>query len=358
MIINVADGKAIIDLINDKYTTCLKIKRPVAVSYGLPDPSVGCYYDAAGFEPFMAEQVNEVMINGDDATILENMQEFLQLFPSGSYRVDIVRPEQEQQIPWYCWAPGASYGGPIWIFTQREASLDQERIKYYETMIRNGGRPKVMVFTQGEVRPEYGDLKNVYEDSTCDIYFVIDGHHKAMAYSNCGVPPAYVCICKEAPVEIAVEDKEALFYAYDYLLNDTLRDKLIRWQPLVLTKDDPIARYYNQRMDEMLRVDTNFCRWHSEYYRNIFRKKNPAELHWLTARLNAIRENTLRKGFNPVGPDPYVNGQWISVTDEVRRANNKKFRKWIKQLFGITWEEMVKAYGDPSINYFTDTTNQ
>ena len=68
--------------------------------------------------------------------------------------------------------------------TQPSENIDQDRVKYFEEKIRNGERPFAL-------------LCNAYFDSEAydsSSYFILDGHHKLMAYHNLGLYPPVAVI--------------------------------------------------------------------------------------------------------------------------------------------------------------------
>ena len=76
-------------------------------------------------------------------------------------------------------------------FTRSIESLDQKRISYYENSIRNGERPKVIVLRNKFIYDE-----EIYGKGFIDYSanYVLDGHHKLVAYRNLGVCPDLIQI--------------------------------------------------------------------------------------------------------------------------------------------------------------------
>ncbi|WP_343670318.1 hypothetical protein [Chitinophaga sp.] len=70
------------------------------------------------------------------------------------------------------------YEGNDWYFiaTQPESQINKERVRYFENKISNGERPFVIT------------LRSCFEDIV-SAYYVLDGHHKLLAYQNLKVSP-------------------------------------------------------------------------------------------------------------------------------------------------------------------------
>lgn len=170
----------------------------------------------------LTTELNQILNSGSEiklTTLLERNNEFLRIFPkrkleitiydpdkypsdeSGFYfkfkEWDIVYPKQikksnenlmagkflqyfEESVRNYNYVPGdivsfsssGFYDGRscYFIATQQESDLDNERVKYYEKLIKEGKRPYCVVFN------------NSTNDS--NNHYLIDGHHKLKAYQN------------------------------------------------------------------------------------------------------------------------------------------------------------------------------
>ena len=94
------------------------------------------------------------------------------------------------------------------ILTQDVKSLDSETIKAYEALIKSGKRPYCIVYNS--------------EISDNDNNYVIDGHHKLMAYHNLKIRPNVLEITQISESEPFVLDVN--------VLSDDLFDSLFTWQ--------------------------------------------------------------------------------------------------------------------------------
>ncbi|MFB6456455.1 hypothetical protein ACE38W_14375 [Chitinophaga sp. Hz27] len=336
MIIKVEEGKGIIDVLHDGLVACLKIRKPIAICYSAFSPTCEYYYKAAGFDPYMAQQLDQLLIDGDDESILDTIPDFLRLFRTGEYAVEIVRPEGVNRDRHYATKANDLYYdfGDVWLYTQPEETLNPERIQYYETMIKNGGRPKVIVYSSS--------MGSYYWQHN----FIIDGHHKTTAYRNCGIEPVYVRISMNFKAEEEFAAHKTLFLSYDFLLDDNDRKLITTHFPMVHCSDDLISAHYNHLMDDMLRTTTNVMAHYVEFFRKIYQQQAPSELRWLMARLRAILEGAIDRPVecfytyreDPQGPNWRVRWPVAYVV-----SDNATFCEWIQLAFNTSWEEMNKA---------------
>jgi hypothetical protein len=82
------------------------------------------------------------------------------------------------------------------LFTQPLEIINQERVKYYEEIIKNGFKPTAIIY--------YGLLEEsgVYDDGSKwkstnrSGLYILDGHHKLMAYKNLNQEPSLLRIIK------------------------------------------------------------------------------------------------------------------------------------------------------------------
>ena len=94
------------------------------------------------------------------------------------------------------------------VFTQNAKSLNPEVIKQYESLIQQGQRPYCLVYNS-----EYSDSDNNY---------VIDGHHKLMAYHHLNIRPNIVEITQLNEANPPTADL--------YPLSIDLFDSMYTWQ--------------------------------------------------------------------------------------------------------------------------------
>lgn len=93
----------------------------------------------------------------------------------------------------------------VFVATQPKAEIDLERVKYFENEISNGARPFAIIFNCYLHQIEDG-----LDDSLDSAAYIIDGHHKLLAYHNLNIRPAIVEItynpARREDVEFNVEE--------------------------------------------------------------------------------------------------------------------------------------------------------
>lgn len=99
-------------------------------------------------------------------------------------------------------------GWDSFFATQPFENIDQERVEYFEEIIRNGERPFALLFNACLQSHDY--------DSP---YFILDGHHKLLAYKNLDIYPPLAVI-----THLPKDSKETEFDA------EKLSEVLYPWQ--------------------------------------------------------------------------------------------------------------------------------
>ncbi|RYX85620.1 hypothetical protein EON83_04580 [bacterium] len=130
----------------------------------------------------------------DETPLSEQIAPLLHLLPNGSYRLSLEDSIHQGMLDWDGWqwqdeARMVSVKGyyPDWydyepegmfVATQSDSLLSDDRINFYLGEIENGARPALIVL----------GVKNHHAS------FILDGHHKLMAYYCCGIKPRFLRI--------------------------------------------------------------------------------------------------------------------------------------------------------------------
>jgi antitoxin component YwqK of YwqJK toxin-antitoxin module len=113
------------------------------------------------------------------------------------------------------------------IATQTRSEINEERVKYFESQILNGKRSAAIIFN---CMMDYGDLRSAD--------YVLDGHHKLLAYYNLKIAPSLIVITRlpdtRQEVEFNMEELIEVLYPWqvehilqnweekDYYISDLL----------------------------------------------------------------------------------------------------------------------------------------
>lgn len=97
--------------------------------------------------------------------------------------------------------------------TQSEESINKERVKYFENEIKNGSRPAAIIFNCRLSKPHL---------SSGD--FIIDGHHKLLAYKNLNIDPPIIEIkyLPKSRKEVYYDIETLIEYLYPWQIQDII----------------------------------------------------------------------------------------------------------------------------------------
>lgn len=232
----VTEGQNIIKILSDGFASCLIIEKALTVNWPDCRGSVGEYYSISNYSSEERQQLtielNNVLINGSDEQILNSIIIFLNLFTNGEYEIGITELDKEtssffhlnqvlysESVPENERFSGSFYPYPYenlnYFFTIPDNSLNSERIDFYIDQIKNGARPKIIVF-------ESFNLKNSEYSSN----YIIDGHHKLKAYLKLDINIPAVSILK---FENETNQTEELLNSVHPILKDFEYNHLVKY---------------------------------------------------------------------------------------------------------------------------------
>lgn len=106
----------------------------------------------------------------------------------------------------------------FFLATQPKEEIDEERVKYFKKEIAAGARPFAIVYNCFLPAAASGsnDAPETYP-ITSD-YFVVDGHHKLLAYENLKMYPPIACLTflPKSRTEIMLDTNELEQYLYSW----------------------------------------------------------------------------------------------------------------------------------------------
>ncbi|MEN2398623.1 hypothetical protein GKZ90_0002475 [Flavobacterium sp. MC2016-06] len=249
-IIIVENGKNIIDVVWDGFITCLKIKKPVAFDkheYCTEQDSSKQFWLNGDHEKIDdIYNFDEILIYGNEEEIKKEVYSFLNIFLSGRY---IVKLEswvlskfelhryydkiQNSNNFSYPYESRMKIEDPYNVmFTIPFYDISHERVKFYKELIEKGIRPKII--TTG----------------CLDVVFILDGHHKYLAYMAAQVPAEIISIKKNED-----DSDEAMLDLYldaQFMMSEDEKQYFISEQPLLFTDTSDKALRYNTELDKYL----------------------------------------------------------------------------------------------------------
>ena len=295
--VEINSGKNIIDIAYDGFVLCLRISKTIIADFY--DDSLGTMgryfvlnsdYDRDKY----IKNLNDVLIDGTDEIILEKIIDFLNLFNSGTYCVYTSELNLDYYKIRYDYSnlEGAFYNYNYTVdfrnlmFTQPSTSISRERVDYYKGLIKSGYKPRVLIIGHNNLEGISGDYINTE--------FILDGHHKLLAYSELRVPCNYVRIEKES-----MEDeiyKKNLFNSYSYFLNEELKAEIIGNNPKMHIENSEGSVKYNIEFDNYLRTFQKYIS--ADVYKLIFKSINSInneEKKWGLSKLRIIEKKDFSK---------------------------------------------------------------
>jgi hypothetical protein len=104
----------------------------------------------------------------------------------------------QQKIDDYSkWFYDESSGHGNFLFTRAFETINQERVVFFENEIKNGKRPFVILLSKS-FYSHIGDTISASDSG----WFIVDGHHKLLAYQNLKILPAVLKINQVVTKEI------------------------------------------------------------------------------------------------------------------------------------------------------------
>lgn len=194
MNIKITQGQNVIQILYDEFVSCLKIKQALAVNWPDCAGSVGEYYAVSIFNSELRQsltnELNSALLNGTEEQIYNSLKSFLNLFENGDYRLtkgiipaknyilcheESIKygetvPMEERFSGWFYPYP---FDKEYLIFTRPKKSINHSRIEHYCNLIKNGERPKVLLYNLFSI-----------ETSNETATYILDGHHKLLAYKK------------------------------------------------------------------------------------------------------------------------------------------------------------------------------
>ncbi|WP_145665066.1 hypothetical protein [Chitinophaga polysaccharea] len=326
--VTVTEGAAIIDIYNDGSVTCLKIREAAAIDwYDYGDTCMRYYVTSPKVEAIeMATRLNEVLIRGTDEAILEEMKHFMNNFSNGEYFLNIYNNDKltynivSDQVYSGATSEINYYPEDIdLLFTQPGKKISPERVAWYEAMIAAGGRPKAIVF-----QLDTGD----YNDGA----FVLDGHHKLLAYHRLRIKPTFVLILKYGEIT-----SSSLFSDYQHFLSDYARGHIVSHHPQVLTGNSPQALLYRENLHRYLSACDDMAVPLIEVFQKVAQSKLPDEQQWLADLLEVFSHRNFVRDPVRIHFPMLPGSQYRWEIRYIKQAAD--FEVWVSRVTGKPWEE-------------------
>lgn len=203
----IEEGEGIINIVCDDFVSAIQLnEKSITATWPDCSGSIGRYIASSNFQnkELLASELN-AYLNKSDKEQSENLiPNFLRLFTNGKYQVNFHNEIEEfdlQYIGKHEAYKDFSYNYyPVvhrnFLFSQDVNSLDLERINHYRKLIEKGERPIALIYSHLYKMEKELKGKFLYNDHVWSDQFIIDGHHKMVAYDELRVSPNYFHIRK------------------------------------------------------------------------------------------------------------------------------------------------------------------
>lgn len=234
--LTISNGKSILELKLNKLGSYLKFNKPLAMNWYDCAGSIGQYFAIFSFCQEYKDAIDEGFRDALNTGNFEvesqavEIVKLLSLFENADYELSF-EPEYKYEISrdwnWYLaknyklftsntiireeaqqlFSDDKAYLnylsetyyegiGEYFIFTQPSEKLNKERIQFYQEEIIQGRKPVAIIYSGcAQTSGSYEDGSN-WIKTTRSGQFIIDGHHKLMAYKNLNCAPALLRIEK------------------------------------------------------------------------------------------------------------------------------------------------------------------
>lgn len=231
----IEDSQGVISIKTDGFISCLSIKNPLALDWLAVTGSIERYYTCLPFVENVREIVENIVGQVQRLSSVEEFIEtgFLSLLEDGEYELKIRSDikgcklifnsslyntnyfvKQNEEINEFNENEKTRKITKLYrpeknalTFTRPIESLDQGRITYYENKIRIGEKPKPIL-----LRNKILYKKELFDKEFNDYSanYILDGHHKLVAYHNLGIPPNFIQIDSVKNYDLRVFDYDIL----------------------------------------------------------------------------------------------------------------------------------------------------
>lgn len=308
----------------DGFISCLIIQNPKVVDWPDHGGSVARYFACFPKESVNVPITKEIDKQISSLTSIDELIEcgFLNLLDIGEYEIELWEGKQttllyntnilnsnkilynwhKEQIGNYRGAEEYSlqrfypYGRQL-MFTQPFESLDPIRIEHYENVIKSGERPKaISLRVKNSNQQDEDSYQNTEYDTT---KYILDGHHKLVAYQNLNINPSYFVITRTGgnydQSELPNLDNYLFYYQIEHIVNNCLES---------MRHLDNISDYFDNWITNTTRIKDTLIK---TLYRNSYDldyQRDTQRMNWFQKRLKGLI-NKINNSTCPINLDYY-----------------------------------------------------
>jgi antitoxin component YwqK of YwqJK toxin-antitoxin module len=135
----------------------------------------------------------------------------------------------------------------VLIATQPKSEIDEERVKYFEDQILKGERPFAIILNSYFHQLNTNNDKSISDYSLQSDSYVLDGHHKLLAYQNLKITPSLVEITHlpKTREEIEFNIEELIEVLYPWQIEHILKNWNEKEKYILKFLNNPISKIHN-----------------------------------------------------------------------------------------------------------------
>ena len=291
----VRNGKGLIRLVTDDWSEALVIEKAVAVKWPDCGGSIAEYFALTPYPSAKQQELAAAIEAGlaatDEQEVLDGVGGFLELFENATYSVrlrsfsrpyilifDHVDPltgraEPGSRFMANCYPEDL----PTFVFTRSMDSVDRDRVAHYAKLIGGGARPRALVYRLESENCETAD-------------FILDGHHKALAYDQLGLELPVVHIACTSARPVPQREQHAHVRT---LLDPEAIEHLTYWHPNDTVDNGNLEPVFTGILDRILSSRDDFFIRIPELLMKAYHDGDAAQRAWAEARIAVVYQNPL-----------------------------------------------------------------
>jgi len=313
----VENKDGIIDIVFDGFLSSLIIKDPRIADWPDCEGTIARYYACFPTNPTNRKELKNLEENIKSIKSLNDFIEsgFTKLLKSGNYEFELWEDKPTEYLyntslinsnkiifNWHKerigkyrvakpYSPNSYYPyGRQLMFTEPFESLDPERIKHYENLITKGERPKAIVIRLLNMEQEDEDGGQPMTNTT---KYILDGHHKLIAYKNKKINPHYIVINKLSETD-SKEKVNSILPKLEKLLYPYQQEHIItRGIDSIYNPTSEFTEYFDSYLEQTPRIEETLIKrmysvsrnFHSQYHEIDLEKRE-----WFENRLNTFKK--------------------------------------------------------------------
>jgi hypothetical protein len=326
----VTNENPVLEFLTDGFIIVLSKKKNNLIQWPYCGGSLGQYlFLKEGFAAYELEKkINDKLVFQDKVDE-ETISEILKILPSGSYEVIPQRVEYYNIVQCKNMSHTTFYQHDCFVMTQSIESICEDRVNYYKKLIIEGYRPKIVSLSSSL-------------DNSADFY-VIDGHHKLIAYNQLKEDPVTLNFYINYEIEqknLIIQENLVLDLVFD--LKSDLLEHIISNRPRVFYGTTKNEKEYNLNLHKYLSNTKTIENKIVNLLESEFNKNTKESNLWVKQKIEMIQESLSSKEkiyvcFKNKGKaGSTYNYQFIS--------NKESYYQWLKNILGEDYKKRLVEY--------------